>query len=1035
MATSSGVSTKEAIAEINALIAAFNNLAETTKGISTNSKKGLKELAENTAQLKTQAQLAEQKLAALNTRVQANSRGANSYAKQMELLRKRTEEASKSADKYGKELDDLEKKTNKSSSALGRLGGGFKALLSAYGIATGVQLFADITKEIYGTIKSFESLEFAMEQITSDSVDLANSQAFINDLVKDFGVEILYTAKAWNRFLTASRQSNVTLRDTEAIFRSVTKAGAVLALTGDEMNGVFLALEQMMSKGKVTTEELRRQLGERIPGAVGIMAAAIGVSVKELDSMLKKGEVLSAETLPKFARALEAAYGIEQLNNVENLTAAQGRLTTAWKVFQKVVFESEGWEKVVSGLGNALDKITYKLSDSDYKVQALFGQFMKEYEKEITDGAIATYDKTIGINKKYSELTNDINKKRLELAEAQETLAGKKTIDLKQKELDELINTQIVASKELDKIRKINSEAAINQAIIDYNVAKEYYDSVKDLSTSMFLDLRGDNKKRIKQAILDLADTKAKLAVLRKFGEDQGPTVIPEDEDADSKKKAPKYYDLKDIENYENRVKIAMLEMQKNRNDSLLKADVLFGEDLIAILNDNTRIELEIAKAKYDEEVRLNKKALDDRLKDTQDKIKEGYILTFDAGEEKALLEKQLADKDKIALKKYEEEKLKIKTDARLKLLQNAELIQKEDMDRLNMFYDYEVATIKRAYNESSKTKEDKEKMDKSLHELQYKRINDIIDLQITYNKALLAAGDLTEAEDQRIRQIIAELEAARPTAAAVDTDNIKTLEEKLQDLEYILNIVGEAIQSVADLTDAIFERRIQQINEEIEAEENKYNKLIELAANNDQEQVRLRKERDLKIAELEKKRAKEKKKQAIAEKANAILQIAINTAIGISKAVAEFPLTAGMPWAAIVAALGAVQIAAVIAQPIPKYKDGLKKAKKDHIGQINDGGKQEYIERNGSILSTTEKDALVQIKKGDTVHKSYEAMIAARQIKSNGLSNSKIVINNNNDSLRADIVKGIETGFKKVKLTANINYDADWRAYKQNTL
>lgn len=51
------------------------------------------------------------------------------------------------------------------------------------------------------------------------------------------------------------------MKDTKQIFDSVSKASSVLGLKTHELEGVYLALEQMLSKGKVTTEELRRQLG------------------------------------------------------------------------------------------------------------------------------------------------------------------------------------------------------------------------------------------------------------------------------------------------------------------------------------------------------------------------------------------------------------------------------------------------------------------------------------------------------------------------------------------------------------------------------------------------------------------------------------------------------------------------------------------------------------------------------------------------------------------------------------------------------
>src|SRR5690606_22452128 len=131
-------------------------------------------------------------------------------------------------------------------------------------------------------------------------------------------------------------------------------------LSTDELKGVYLALEQMLSKGKVTTEELRRQLGERLPGAMGIMAKAVGVSVSQLDKMLKKGEVLSSVALPKFAKALEEAYGIGALETVDNLATGVGKLGGAWD--RLVLTISEGDSIITNVIGGFLWLITSALN-------------------------------------------------------------------------------------------------------------------------------------------------------------------------------------------------------------------------------------------------------------------------------------------------------------------------------------------------------------------------------------------------------------------------------------------------------------------------------------------------------------------------------------------------------------------------------------------------------------------------------------------------------------------------------------------------
>lgn len=67
---------------------------------------------------------------------------------------------------------------------------------------------------------------------------------------------------------------------------------------------------------------------------------------------------------------------------------------------------------------------------------------------------------------------------------------------------------------------------------------------------------------------------------------------------------------------------------------------------------------------------------------------------------------------------------------------------------------------------------------------------------------------------------------------------------------------------------------------------------------------------------ELEKKQEELDKKKARREKVMGVLNVGINTATGIMKAVAASPLTGGMPWTAIVAAIGALQMGAVLSAP-----------------------------------------------------------------------------------------------------------------------
>lgn len=283
--------------------------------------------------------------------------------------------AQREYDKLTTRINRVNKATsNFTKNSLGGMVRGFRNLFGAFGLVGGATLIASLTKDIFNLVKEVESLNFALKTVTSTEEEFIRVQLFLEDISERYGQSLIKTTERYTKFLAAAKQSNLSLEATEEIFDSVTKAAGVLGLKTDELTGVYLALEQMLSKGKVTTEELRRQLGERLPGAFGIMADAIGVTVQELDKMLRKGEILSADALPKFAKALEEAYGIQNIRNVDTLVAAQNRLSNSWLLFVKNVEGGEGkistvFKNVLNFVSQAIDALTEFNKTFDEKMQ------------------------------------------------------------------------------------------------------------------------------------------------------------------------------------------------------------------------------------------------------------------------------------------------------------------------------------------------------------------------------------------------------------------------------------------------------------------------------------------------------------------------------------------------------------------------------------------------------------------------------------------------------------------------------------------
>ena len=189
-----------------------------------------------------------------------------------------------------------------------------------------------IAKEIFELTKEIDGLDKALLQVTETQAGFMQAQSFISSLSDEAGVEINSLQKAYTKFYAAAKTTNLTLEETQNIFRQTAKAGAVLGLSTDDINGSMKALEQILSKGKVQAEEIRGQLGERLPGAFQILAKSMGLTTAQLSKQLELGNVLSDEVLPGFAKELEKTFGLDAVDRVDTLTAAQNRLSVAVNV-------------------------------------------------------------------------------------------------------------------------------------------------------------------------------------------------------------------------------------------------------------------------------------------------------------------------------------------------------------------------------------------------------------------------------------------------------------------------------------------------------------------------------------------------------------------------------------------------------------------------------------------------------------------------------------------------------------------------------
>ncbi len=206
----------------------------------------------------------------------------------------------------------------------------FAAALGAGGIG-----LSNLVTKFIEVAKSTNRVTTALKNVSGSMAVFADNQRYLLDLAKKYGLEINALTGNYAKFTAAASISGMSMQKQRKIFESLSRAATAFGMSADDSNGVFLALSQMMSKGKISSEELRSQMGERLPIALQAMAKAAGTSVAGLDKLMKEGKLLSAKVLPKFADALN-----EMIPNVDtdNLETSLNRLQNA---FTKLVNETD----------------------------------------------------------------------------------------------------------------------------------------------------------------------------------------------------------------------------------------------------------------------------------------------------------------------------------------------------------------------------------------------------------------------------------------------------------------------------------------------------------------------------------------------------------------------------------------------------------------------------------------------------------------------------------------------------------------------
>ena len=241
-----------------------------------------------------------------------------------------------------------------------RLRGEVLSLIAAYGGLYGViNLLGQV-------VEAYQTLEAAQARLnvanTGDINKTASDLDFLRRTADSLGVEFGSLAQEYSKFAIATQGTALAGDKTRKIFLSVAQAARVNRTSAADMSGVFVALTQIVSKGAVQMEELRQQLGDRLPGALQIMAAGLGVTTAELIKMMEQGQV-TADALVPFAEELDKRFGPGLSEALGGSTVALGQLKNA--AFQALLaFGNAGFMESFTAM---LKDLTELIQSADFR--------------------------------------------------------------------------------------------------------------------------------------------------------------------------------------------------------------------------------------------------------------------------------------------------------------------------------------------------------------------------------------------------------------------------------------------------------------------------------------------------------------------------------------------------------------------------------------------------------------------------------------------------------------------------------------------
>ncbi len=240
--------------------------------------------------------------------------------------------------KYERAQKRINKNTKEMIGLNSALSKGLLKIAGVFGVGFGIS-------SIVNTYRNLDLMRRSIEGLTQSTQDWE----YIQKEAFRTATDIEVVAKGYRNFYSAATMAGMDKNSVQTMYSNILESGRAVGATQQQIQGALLALEQMFSKGKVSMEELRRQLGNALPGAFEVAAKAMGVTTEKFNELIKKG-VQAKDLVPKFTEEYRKTFEKSFPEAMKSLDAAMVNLGNSWKILQYDLMNSGAGKELAKGL-------------------------------------------------------------------------------------------------------------------------------------------------------------------------------------------------------------------------------------------------------------------------------------------------------------------------------------------------------------------------------------------------------------------------------------------------------------------------------------------------------------------------------------------------------------------------------------------------------------------------------------------------------------------------------------------------------------